>query len=265
MEKMHVHVRSEPELEVGGVLIGKMSEVGARVIGAIPFEITGQVAELTVTHEAWNQVYRRLDLENPGMEIVGWYHSHPGHGIFLSQRDVFIHREHFSLPGHIAYVIDPQSGEDGFFGWDGDRLVRLPVAPRDLPQEARPPRPPRGAGRSEGPRERWERSAAEHSANGTYPLGGYLVPLVVGILVGVLAAGVAGVGRGSDVPVSSQGGVVESGSTSDGGQASDASDGSADEGAESDARPAGAPSPEECTDLLNETGILPSTCQYTLK
>lgn len=38
--------------------------------------------------------------------IVGWYHSHPGYGLFLSDIDVNTHRNAFS-PRHTALVVDP--------------------------------------------------------------------------------------------------------------------------------------------------------------
>ncbi len=38
---------------------------------------------------------------------MGWYHTHPDFGIFLSDRDRFIHEHFFSGPGQVAHVIDP--------------------------------------------------------------------------------------------------------------------------------------------------------------
>ncbi len=38
--------------------------------------------------------------------IVGWYHSHPGYGLFLSQIDIDTHRYAFS-ERHTALVVDP--------------------------------------------------------------------------------------------------------------------------------------------------------------
>jgi hypothetical protein len=44
------------------------------------------------------------------MQIVGWYHSHPGFGVEFSEMDLFIHRNFFPGPGQIAYVTDPLGG-----------------------------------------------------------------------------------------------------------------------------------------------------------
>src|SRR4029453_14212343 len=53
----------------------------------------------------------------------GWYHSHPGFGVFLSDYDVFIHKNFFTATHQIAWVFDPHSDSEGCFGW---------VSPDDL-------------------------------------------------------------------------------------------------------------------------------------
>jgi hypothetical protein len=56
-----------------------------------------------------------IEERNQGERLVGWYHSHPGHGIFLSAYDEFIQSQFFREEGQIAIVIDPQTGEEGVF------------------------------------------------------------------------------------------------------------------------------------------------------
>ena len=58
--------------------------------------------------------------------MVGWYHSHPRFGIFLSQYDVFIHSNFFAEQWQVAYVVDPVSGNSGIFGWENGEIVRYP-------------------------------------------------------------------------------------------------------------------------------------------
>jgi hypothetical protein len=77
-------------------------------------------------------VHRTLDRDFPDEEqIVGWYHSHPGFGIFLSEHDLFIHRNFFGGPSQIAVVVDPLAGTEGVFAWRDDRIV--PVIDRPTP------------------------------------------------------------------------------------------------------------------------------------
>ncbi|MCA1557569.1 MAG: hypothetical protein LC731_03400, partial [Acidobacteria bacterium] len=49
--------------------------------------------------------------------IVGWYHTHPRFGIFLSEMDVFIQKNFFSEPWQTAFVLDPVQRTEGFFIW----------------------------------------------------------------------------------------------------------------------------------------------------
>ena len=53
----------------------------------------------------------------PDLDIVGWYHTHPDFGIFLSSHDLFIHRNFFDQPLQVAYVVDPIRQTRGFFRW----------------------------------------------------------------------------------------------------------------------------------------------------
>ena len=82
---------------------------------------------LTFTQDSWTHIYEELD-SLPGMVIVGWYHSHPDFGIFLSEQDLFIHRNFFSDPRQIALVLDPIRNEHGVFSWDGPSISRMQPA-----------------------------------------------------------------------------------------------------------------------------------------
>ena len=59
--------------------------------------------------------------------MVGWYHTHPGWGVFLSGMDTFICDHFFNKPLDVALVIDPCQHERGFFQWttQGDRRTRI--------------------------------------------------------------------------------------------------------------------------------------------
>ena len=92
--------------------------------------IEGQNAEeagahVTFTQDTWEHIYAIKDQKYPEERIVGWYHSHPGFGVFLSDHDTFIHRNFFSSPGQVAWVFDPHSDEEGCFGWVDGRIERL--------------------------------------------------------------------------------------------------------------------------------------------
>ncbi len=47
--------------------------------------------------------------------ITGWYHSHPGYGVFFSNVDLISQLTFFNQPYHVALVVDPKKSEYGFF------------------------------------------------------------------------------------------------------------------------------------------------------
>ena len=48
--------------------------------------------------------------------IVGWYHSHPGYGIFMSETDLNTHGKLLQFsPFVIALVVDPEMNEFGIW------------------------------------------------------------------------------------------------------------------------------------------------------
>jgi proteasome lid subunit RPN8/RPN11 len=120
------HARSSSRTEICGVLIGQdrnsLIEVQACIPG-VNAEEAG--AHVTFTQDTWEHIYKVKDKEYPEHRIVGWYHSHPGFGVFLSDHDTFIHKNFFSSPGQVAWVFDPHSDEEGCFGWVGGRIERL--------------------------------------------------------------------------------------------------------------------------------------------
>lgn len=64
-----------------------------------------------------------------GCTVVGWYHSHPGFGCYLSGTDVKTHEGIFGGTGGYALVLDPVSGELAIFVTEKgeERKVRMVV------------------------------------------------------------------------------------------------------------------------------------------
>lgn len=121
------HARSNLKTEVCGVLIGGFEDGATHVRACIGGANAAQGgAHVTFTQDTWEHIYKIKDRDFPDERIVGWYHSHPGFGIFLSDHDTFIHKNFFSAPEQVAWVIDPHSDEEGCFGWHSGRLERIP-------------------------------------------------------------------------------------------------------------------------------------------
>jgi proteasome lid subunit RPN8/RPN11 len=138
--RIWTHARENLAVEVCGVLVGSWGKDEAGPFVAISEAIRGEAAtskfaEVTFTHETWARINQEMDSRFSHLSIVGWYHTHPNFGVFLSDRDVFIQQHFFSGAGQIAHVVDPVRGNEGVFVWHhgkplpaahywvGDRLI----------------------------------------------------------------------------------------------------------------------------------------------
>lgn len=120
------HAKADTSVEICGVLVGnwKKDDDGpyAEVIDFIRCDnATSKFAEVTFTHDSWSHINNEMDARFNDERILGWYHSHPDFGIFLSEPDVFIHQNFFDSPGQIAYVVDPVRNLEGAFQWIGGK------------------------------------------------------------------------------------------------------------------------------------------------
>ena len=121
------HARGSSKAEVCGVLIGTEDGGVTSVEASIPGAKAVQGGtHVTFTQDTWEHIYQIKDRDYPNARIVGWYHSHPGFGVFLSDHDTFIHKNFFFAARQVAWVYDPHSDEEGCFGWVGEKLERLP-------------------------------------------------------------------------------------------------------------------------------------------
>ena len=116
MKLIEEHCFSETEVEVGGFLVGVVGENETLVSNVFPAQHSvGASTQLTFTHESWNTLYEQLKNEPEGTTLVGWYHSHPNFGVFLSEHDKFIQSNFFKQDGNVTIVVDPIKGRKGWF------------------------------------------------------------------------------------------------------------------------------------------------------
>lgn len=109
------HAKTSLEAEVCGVLAGQICEDDEGLFVSVEAAIRGAAAteksaRVTFTQETWNAIHKTLERDYPKLKIVGWYHTHPGFGVEFSEMDMFIQRNFFSSPAHLALVTDPLSG-----------------------------------------------------------------------------------------------------------------------------------------------------------
>jgi len=116
MDNIEKHCFSELHVEVGGFLLGNHADGVTEIKAAVKAEKTKQSqAQLTFTHETWDELHKLIDEKHADLELLGWYHSHPGFGVFLSDYDAFIQHSFFSGPQYVALVVDPLKGVRGWF------------------------------------------------------------------------------------------------------------------------------------------------------
>src|SRR5437660_7640254 len=126
VRQIRQHARSSGKAEVCGVLIGQDRDHRIDVAACIEGQNAEEAgAHVTFTQDTWEHIYAVKDQKYPSERIMGWYHSHPGFGVFLSDHDTFIHKNFFSSALQVAWVYDPHSDEEGCFGWSGERLERV--------------------------------------------------------------------------------------------------------------------------------------------
>lgn len=118
------------EHERGTILLGDyckdLGKVHVIISNYIEARYTDASAStLTFTHETWDYVYKEQGAKYPDKKIVGWQHTHPSYGIFLSNYDLFIQENFFNLPFQVAYVIDPIQKIRGFFQWKNGKIEKL--------------------------------------------------------------------------------------------------------------------------------------------
>jgi proteasome lid subunit RPN8/RPN11 len=131
LDAIHRHGKSNTEVELCGVLVGNMYHDGAAPYVLIEASIRGNAAvskgtQVTFTSETWTRIHEALEKEHSDCRIVGWYHTHPGFGIFLSGMDLFIQDNFFNAPWQVAFVYDPIGGDEGVFVWRAGKSQREP-------------------------------------------------------------------------------------------------------------------------------------------
>lgn len=133
------HAYSILDAEVGGMLFGQITSDEVAIVGFVPARNASvDQISLTFTHDVWDDILAEGNNRFPGSQIVGWYHTHPSFGLFLSEYDSFIQRNFFSSPKQLALVIDPISGHLGWFANGPDETIETLGVAETLTGPAKP-------------------------------------------------------------------------------------------------------------------------------
>lgn len=130
-DAIYIHGLLNPKQEVGGIFVGNVTQDGngkhhVDIVAAVEAESApGTRTRMQFTGPVWLEMLAKVQNSYPGLRVVGWYHTHPNLGVFLSDDDILAHNVAFSNPWHVAAVCDPVKRQLGFFSWDGDKLKPL--------------------------------------------------------------------------------------------------------------------------------------------
>ena len=128
--EMESHALTDTSVELGGVMLGgQLHDEDGQPYVLVQDSVRAQHYEATkgsfkFTHDTWQQITKDRDEFPSDWDMVGWYHTHPDWGVFLSGMDMFICDNFFNKPLDVALVIDPCRQDRAFFQWTGDPRER---------------------------------------------------------------------------------------------------------------------------------------------
>lgn len=123
-DAMYEHAHCDILREQAGILCGEAyqdsSQLYLDVNSAVPVDTISNPVHFQFHERSWESVWKQCE----NKAILGWYHTHPGFGIFLSPTDLRTQANYFAARWQITVVIDPISREFGIFDGKGKLLGR---------------------------------------------------------------------------------------------------------------------------------------------
>lgn len=112
----HFRQASWEKKEALGLLVGRAFCFEGRAYAVAEEYVTAQndatAVSVRFSRDAFSNLSEKL---SNGKQVVGWIHSHPDLGCFLSHTDVATHEAFFSEAYHFAFVVDPVRHEKTCF------------------------------------------------------------------------------------------------------------------------------------------------------
>jgi proteasome lid subunit RPN8/RPN11 len=111
-----------------GLLMGTLENQDLWINDTIPAEVELNETSCVFPPQRLAEVANDILQGRITGRIVGWYHSHPTQGLFLSQTDLETHMQfHQFSPYAVSFVTDPRSAEFGIWIYEnGVGVVQLP-------------------------------------------------------------------------------------------------------------------------------------------
>jgi len=129
--KMLKHCRAGVPMEVMGLMLGEfVDEYTIRVVDVFAMPQTGSSTSVeAVDHVFQTDMLEMLKATGRHQMVVGWYHSHPGWGCWLSSVDMNTQQSFEQLNERaVALVVDPVQSVRGKVILDSFRLINPQMA-----------------------------------------------------------------------------------------------------------------------------------------
>ena len=129
LRKVIEDAKSRPSQRVVGFLIGSMEGQTLIIEDAVSGEIESGATEATLPAETIARIANDIVNQKIRGNIVGWYHTHPGYGIFMSDVDILTqHKLQQFSPYIVALVVDPSSNNIGIFTLNAQTGLIVPIS-----------------------------------------------------------------------------------------------------------------------------------------
>lgn len=126
IERIMAHARQDTERECFGLLMGNVYVDGKSGVTWIYLQdaiaasqVDADITTVEVSREEFmrinDEVDRIREQTNDDVRKIGWYHSHPNYGIFMSNTDRLNQKRYYYQEWQLALVVDPIRGTLGFF------------------------------------------------------------------------------------------------------------------------------------------------------
>lgn len=126
IERIMAHARQDTERECFGLLMGNVymdSNCGVTWMylqDAVPAsQVDADITTVEVSRQEFmrinDEVDRIREQTNDDVRKIGWYHSHPNYGIFMSNTDRLNQKRYYYQEWQLALVVDPIRATLGFF------------------------------------------------------------------------------------------------------------------------------------------------------
>lgn len=127
---LYQYAKSGATGEKLAVLMGKTLNIDGQttvfISGVIQAKYTEKLKGMeTITKRSWQYIEEQIDKYFKGLSVVGWMHSRPSFGAFVTSRDEAYHKKVFNRDSQVFFVVDPADRLDRFYVLnDGGRELR---------------------------------------------------------------------------------------------------------------------------------------------